>query len=323
RSLNMDRKAFLKITAVGGFGTLLGGPALPLRWKEKGVNLTAAKRRSLAMGSVISFTAITEHKKDGYEAIRRAEQVFRSFDKIFSMYDDESEMGLLAKHAGEQFIPLSDAAVKLLNYAKVLYRQSNRFFDVTIEPAMRQWGFRKNPEVAVQPPTDAELRKLEQIIGSEHIILDDNHGLLRKPGMALDTGGIAGGYALDAAIEEMKKCEIAAAFINFSGDIHCFGSPLDGKKWPVFLIDPHSLQPLTEPIYLSNEALSTSGSYQNRRHDGNGHSWGHLLLPRHAEPVEPCGSVTAIHQSAMVADAWSTTAYLGAAPPKEVRTIIL
>jgi thiamine biosynthesis lipoprotein len=121
----------------------------------------------------------------------------------------------------------------------------------------------------------------------------------------------------------MKKCDISAAFINFSGDIHCFGQPMEGEKWPVYLLDPHTQQPKREPVMLLNEALSTSGAYQNRRRADSEHSWGHLLLPDQAEPIEPVGSVTAIHPSAMVADTWSTAAYVGAEPPSNIRIVTL
>jgi len=141
--------------------------------------------------------------------------------------------------------------------------------------------------------------------------------------MAIDTGGIAGGFALDKAIEVMKTSDVVAGFINFSGDIHCFGQPLDGQDWPVYIWDPVTKQPLKDPIKLKNKALSTSGAYQNRRHDSADGSWGHLLLPGKAEPVEPVSSVTAIHPSAMVADAWSTAAYLGSKTPEEVRIITI
>lgn len=112
---------------------------------------------------------------------------------------------------------------------------------------------------------------------------------------------------------------MSAAFINFSGDIHCFGNPTNGTDWPVHILDPNTMEPLEEAVELKNQALSTSGAYENRRHDKHHHSWGHLLSPRAVRPVEPAASVTAIHSSALMADAWSTAAYLGAVAPDEVQ----
>jgi len=319
--MSLDRKTFLQLAVTGGLGTLFGGLGnIPQQWRDRGMKLQTIRRQSLAMGSVISFQVIAETKKDGYEAIRKATNVFRSLEHTFSMYDDQSEMAALGKAAGKQFVEVSDEAFELLRYAKKIYHQSEKHFDLTIEPAMRRWGFRRNPGEAVTPPTDRELRELERIIGTSKIEIGNNNKvLLSEPGMAIDTGGIAGGYALDKAIKEMKTTNISAAFINFSGDIHCFGEPLSGRAWPVHIWNPITQQPLTETIQLKNEALSTSGAYQNRRHNSGHHSWGHLLLPKAARPVEPLASVTAIHSSAMTADAWSTAAYVGANPPQDVR----
>lgn len=322
--MSIDRKQFLQLVVTGGLGAMFGGAAfVPKQWKEKGVSLTSVSRQSLVMGSIISFEVIAETESAGYEAIKKAEQVFRSLEKIFSMYDSESEMAMLAGQAGGRPVAISEEAADLLQVAKRVHYESDGRFDITIEPAMKRWGFRENPGKNIRRPTEHELRKLEQIIGSDKIVIENNKALLAEKGMALDTGGIAGGYALDKAIIEMKKCDITAAFINFSGDIHCFGQPMKGEKWPVYLLDPYTQQPKSEPVMLLNEALSTSGAYQNRRRANDEHSWGHLLLPDQAEPIEPIGSVTAIHPSAMVADAWSTASYIGAEPPSEVSILTM
>lgn len=322
--MSVDRKQFLQLVLSGGLGALFGGGSpVPERWTERGITLTTINRQSLVMGSLISFEVIAESESEGYEAIRRAEQIFRSLEKIFSMYDNQSEMAKLAQQAGKEPIAVSQDAIELLQFAKKLHRHSSGRFDITIEPAMQRWGFRQNPGQTVERPTEQEVQRLEQIIGSEKIIIEDGNVLLNESGMAIDTGGIAGGYALDSAIRAMKKSDVAAGFINFSGDIHCFGEPLEDKKWPVHILDPKTQQPLREPIMLSNEALSTSGAYQKRRHDSAKQSWGHLLLPDQAKPIEPVGSVTAIHPSAMTADAWSTAVYVGTEAPADVQTVTL
>ncbi|SMO54444.1 FAD:protein FMN transferase [Fodinibius sediminis] len=320
----INRKQFLEIAVTGGMGAFLGGAALlPGRWREKGVSLTSVHRRSLVMGSIISFQVIAESEEEGYEAIRRAEQAFRTLEKTFSMYDSDSEMARLTRQAGREAMTVTEESRRLLHFAKEVHQASEGRFDITIEPAMRRWGFRETPSEPVKRPGDRELRKIERLIGSEKIELEGGRVMLAEAGMAIDTGGIAGGYALDKALEVMKQTDVAAGFINFSGDIHCFGKPLDQQKWTVHLLNPETKEPVREPVELVNEALSTSGAYQNRRYDESDHSWGHLLLPDRAKPAEPVGSVTAVHASAMVADAWSTAAYLGAAAPEEVRTIVL
>lgn len=320
--MSVSRKDFLKVAAASGLGVFFGGAAaIPKFLQDKGARLVPVRRQSLVMGSVAKFEVIADTEEAGYEAIRKGVDVFRSLDRIFSMYRSDSEMAKLGNAAGIASIQLSQDASNVLKFAKEISRLTNGLFDVTIEPAMRRWGFRRNDE-QTDEPTQKELKKLERIIGSEKMELDGEKARLTEIGMAIDMGGIAGGYALDKAIEEMKKGDVSAGFINFSGDIHCFGKPPGDESWKVHILDPKTRQPLREAVALCNQALSTSGAYQNRRKSGK-HSWGHLLHPGTATPVEPVGSVTAIHRSAMYADAWSTAAYVGATPPKDVETIVI
>lgn len=292
-----------------------------MSWRDRGVSLERVHRQSLVMGAVVSFDVVAPTEQDGYAAINEAVDVFRDLDRKLSMYRSDSETMALEDAAGEAPVPISSDTSTVLRRAQALARTTNGWFDVTIEPLMRQWGFRNDPEKPISRPTDAQIRHLRSLVDYRKLVVKDDRALLEKAGMALDLGGIAGGYALDQAIDRMRSMDVAAALINFSGDLHCFGQPVSGHPWSVRLVDPATLEPRAEAIPLRDEALSTSGSYQNRRHTRTGDSWGHLLRPDLGNPVEPIGSVTAIHPSGLEADAWSTATYLGAKPhPPELRT---
>ncbi|MDX1671301.1 MAG: FAD:protein FMN transferase [Balneolaceae bacterium] len=322
--MNTDRKRFLKTALTGGVGFLLGGNLFAReRWSEGGISLRPVRRKSLLMGSVVHFEVIAEKERDGYEAIRTGVEVFRELDAKLSMYRSDSEMTLLGKRAGVRPVELSSVSIEVLAAALQVYRESQGLFDITVEPAMRRWGFRNEASRPVERPTDRELQKLEKLIGSNRVELRGETAFINRKGMAVDLGGIAGGYALDRAVAEMRKKDIKAAFINFSGDIHCFGCPLEGSGWPVAILDPDTGQPSEHRLYLHDQALSTSGAYRNRRHDSKQRSWGHLVHPALARPVEPVGSVTAIHTSALKADAWSTALYVGAEVPVDVEQLVI
>lgn len=319
----VSRKDFLKLSLAGGLGAVFGGArAVPESWHDRGARLVSVQRKSLLMGSVVSFQVTAASEQAGYQAIRKGVEAFRNADTVFSMYRPDSEMGRLGGNAGIEFTPLSGEALTVLEFSKKIYRMSGGIFDVTIEPAMRRWGFRKGTGEMVQRPDTPELKELQRLIGFEKLTIGSEGAYLEEKGMAVDTGGIAGGYALDRAVEVMRKEDISSAFINFSGDIHTFGEPLHGQKWPVYIVDPGTGRIMDQPVELSDEALSTSGSYRNRRSDPNGKSWGHLLNALSGRPSEPEKSVTAIHPSAMAADAWSTAAYLGAKPGDDRLRII-
>lgn len=308
----LSRRRFLT-RASSGLGLALGSTGWPLtEWWDGGTRLQRVQRESLLMGSVATFHVVAPTEQEGYAAINRAVEIFRDLDRKLSMYRPDSEIAGMEATAGDAPISISTETETVLQHAQTMARRTNGRFDVTIEPLMRRWGFRDDPQLSVERPTEEELRRLDALVDHRKLTVEGGRARLRNEGMALDLGGIAGGYALDRAITRMRSMNVAAALINFSGDIHCFGTPAKGQPWTVHLVDPVTLEPREETVTLRDEALSTSGSYQNRRHTPRGESWGHLLHPRLAMPVEPVGSVTAIHPSALKADAWSTALYLGA-----------
>lgn len=310
-AVHTGRRRFVRMMALGGVGLAL--PGVPA-WHDGGARLVHVRRQSLVMGSVAAFEVVAPSARDGHAAINRAVRVFRRLDALLSMYRTDSEVAALERHAGHAPVPVSPDTEAVLRHALAFARRTGGRFDVTIEPLMRRWGFRRDPDRPVTPPTDAELRALQARLGSAHVHVAPGEAMLLRPGMALDVGGIAGGYALDRALDVLRQAEVAAAFINFSGDVHAFGAPAADTPWQVHLLDPVTRRPRAGALVLAGRALSTSGAYENRRHDAAGASWGHLLLPGRARPVEPGGSVTALHPSALAADAWSTAAFVGATP---------
>ena len=85
---------------------------------------------------------------------------------------------------------------------------------------------------------------------------------LLKPG-CVDLGGIAKGFALDKAIEALRRAGADAGLVNAGGDMAAFGP----QPWPVQIADPLIRSPRIE-IALENEALATSAVL-----DGG---WAHL-----------------------------------------------
>jgi thiamine biosynthesis lipoprotein len=85
---------------------------------------------------------------------------------------------------------------------------------------------------------------------------------LLKPG-CIDLGGIAKGFALDKAIEAMRRAGADRGLVNAGGDMAVFGP----QPWPARIADPVTRSPRIE-IALDNEGLATSAVL-----DGE---WAHL-----------------------------------------------
>src|SRR4029079_13176638 len=92
------------------------------------------------------------------------------------------------------------------------------------------------------------------------------------PGMQLDLGGIAKGYAGDEAIRVLREHGVKSALFEAGGDI-VVSDPAPGKRgWEIELPDGHKKR-------LANAAISTSGDTVHFL-EVNGVRYSHVIDPR-------------------------------------------
>jgi len=65
----------------------------------------------------------------------------------------------------------------------------------------------------------------------------DNTVSFKIPGMKLDLGAIAKGYAVDCAVKKLLENDLTDCLINAGGDIYCLGNKF-GRPWSVAIQDP-------------------------------------------------------------------------------------
>ena len=121
----------------------------------------------------------------------------------------------------------------------------------------------------------------------------------------VDLGGIAVGFAIDRAITILKNYGIESALVNHSGDIYALGSPPDEDAWDVGIVDPLNPENVITSVRICNQALSTSGNYENFV-EAEGKTIGHLLDPISGRTASKILSSTVIAPGAIEADALST-----------------
>ena len=129
---------------------------------------------------------------------------------------------------------------------------------------------------------------------------------LLKPGMRLDLGGIAVGYAADEAIRILKQHGITRAMIDGSGDIVVSDPPPGTTGWRIgiaSLKEPDSAP--TQFAMLANCSISTSGdAYQFVEVGGRRYS--HIVDPKTGLGLTERCSVTIIAPDGITADALAT-----------------
>lgn len=225
----------------------------------------------------------------------------RALNGVMSDYDPTSEVRRLSATAGSgKTVEVSNDLWRVLCRARDLAEASGGAFDVTIGPVVRLWRRARRREKLPEPERIAEAKLA---VGYQAVELNeaDQTVLLTKPNMWIDLGGIAKGYAIDAALQVLAEHGIDSALVDAGGDIG-LGAPPPGRDGWVIGVAP--LEPDAKPslfLSLSNVAIATSGdSWQYIEIEGRRYS--HLVDPRTGIGLTDHSSVTVIAPDAMSAD---------------------
>jgi thiamine biosynthesis lipoprotein len=128
--------------------------------------------------------------------------------------------------------------------------------------------------------------------------------------MKLDVGGIAKGYASQAAIDVLRRLGITQALVGGAGDIVVGDPPPETRGWTIGIgsLNPSQSEPETY-VLLKQAAISTSGDAE-RFVIIDGRRYSHIINPATGMGVEDRASVTVIAPDGATADALETSVYL-------------
>ena len=250
------------------------------------------------LGTFVSVTVFTEPQK-AQAAINAAFGEFRSADRLLSIHRTDSELARANKGG-----PVNQELNRVLNQALEISKQTKGAFDPTIRPLVDLWGFIKKEGYRLPRPN--ELKPVLELVDYRKVTLKNERLAFGVKGMSIDSGGFGKGYAVDRAIEALKKAGIKNAMVKAGGDLRVMGLPPGKTRWTVFIEDPQKKGKRVE-VSLQDGALSTSGNYENYFIE-NGKRYGHLLDPRTGHPVEGIGSCTVVASTCIESDAYATAA---------------
>jgi thiamine biosynthesis lipoprotein len=198
----------------------------------------------------------------------------------------------------------------MLVKTETLSRETNGAFDVTVGPMVRLWRqARKNHHL----PTEERIAQARKRSGWQKLELDRETPTITLGAefMQLDFGGIAKGYAADAALAILKQHGLSRSLVAASGDIVA-GDPPPGKEtWRVgirsldVVIADDPDKPLTGSVPLANGAISTSGDTQQAVNI-DGVRYSHIVNPVTALGLTERIAVTVTGPDATTTDSYGT-----------------
>lgn len=225
-------------------------------------------------------------------------------------YDPKSELSALNRNAATAPVICSPMLWDVLMSAREAWRISDGAFDVTIGPLMQLWGFYEKQQAA---PSQDEIQAARQKIGLDKVRFDEQQRSVAfsVPGMRIDFGGIAKGYALDLAGKILAQHGADIFLLDLGGNIACSATPPPGREcFTIGIRSPHAGDTLLGAMSLRGRFVATSGNYERFRFI-DGKRVGHIMDPRSGLPCAYIDGVSVVTTSGVLSDVFSTAAFIG------------
>jgi FAD:protein FMN transferase len=262
-------------------------------------------RDEAIMGTRCAVELWAVDKIAGEAAIAAVFADMRRIDGLMSTYKPESEISRVNAQAAKAPVAISTEFYALLQTAQQYSRLSSGVFDITYASVGYLYDYRRH----VRPDKNALATALPGVDYRQLKLNDNGHTVaFGRPGMRIDLGGIAKGYAVDRGIELLQARGVGRAMVNAGGDTRVIGDRF-GKPWMIGIRHPDDKDKVVLRIPLENAAFSTSGDYE-RFFDEGGVRYHHIIDPKTGLSPHQVRSATIIASTATRTDGLSKTVFI-------------
>jgi FAD:protein FMN transferase len=257
------------------------------------------------MGTTFRIVLYTADEATAKRAAKAAFARVAELNAIMSDYQPTSELMKLCEKAGGPPVEVSVDLFEVLQKAQEFAKLTDGAFDVSISPVVRLW--RKARRTGVMPKAE-DIKMALDLVDYRKIRLEARGRTVQLllMGMLLDLGGIAKGYAADAALAVLRQHGILRALVAAGGDIAVGDAPPDAPGWKV------GIAPLKKPdatpehyLLLKNAGVSTAGDSEQFVEIA-GKRFSHIIDPKTGIGLVGRRSVTVIAPNATISDGMDT-----------------
>ena len=284
-------------------------------WSLLGLGIAAPaapslhKRARKIMGTFCEVQIYDSDSSRAEKAIAAALDEMQRVDRLLSNYSADSELSAINREASRSPVRASQELYRFIKRCRDFHHETMGAFDPTVGPLVRAWGFfSSHPSRPLDPDIDAARSKS----GFDKVVLEDrgNTVYYTVAGLEIDPGGIGKGYAVDRAVEVLKKRKIRSALVSAGGStLYAVGSPPDSDFWRIAVRNPANAEQPFATVLLRDNSVSTSGVSEKSVQIG-GHRYSHIFDPRTGEPVEGVCQVSVVAKTATESDALTKAAFI-------------
>ena len=258
------------------------------------------------MGTTIDL--MVDHPNSHSLLLAAVQRLFQ-LEARFSANDPSSELMAVNQMAGLKAIRVHPELFHLIQIGKKESIASGRKLNIAIGPLVNLWriGF-----ADYRKPSQQEIDDRLTLVDPNDIHLDEIEKTvyLAKPGMSIDLGALAKGYAADQIIAYFKDQGVTRASINLGGNLRFYGhrpNHTESTQWRIGIQDPDQTRGYYKAIVdLSNQSVVTSGDYV-RVFEEDGNLYHHILDSINGKPFQAdVRSVSVVSESSLDGEIWTT-----------------
>ena len=261
-------------------------------------------KEAFLMDTLIQITVYHTDAAQGRAAVQAALDEYARISALTNRFaaagKEPGDLERINANAGIAPVTVEPDLLEIIRQSLYFGELSQGAFDITVGPLMDLWGFGQEEQ---QVPSDQEIAAVLPLIGYQLVEVDPERQTvyLPKPGMSLDLGGVAKGYATDQAVAKLRELGVKHALLNAGGNIYCLGTKPDGSLWRVGVRDPRSEGGMIGLVAVKDVSLVSSGDNE-RYFFEDGVRYSHLLDPATGKQARQLIQTTVMAASSTQAD---------------------
>jgi len=227
-------------------------------------------------------------------AILKVRHEIERYERIFSLYRDDSEIarlnrdGVLARPSPE--------LIAVIDESQKLSTLSHGAFDISVQPLWRIYEAHFWSRHEVAPDIAARAADVAHTLVDYRRIQPGAARIDLAPGLAITLNGIAQGFITDRVADLLRNEGFAQAMVDL-GEFRALGRHPDNGPWRAALRDGRTIE-------LSGNALAVSGGFGTAfEPSGRFH---HIFDPSTGASANMLREVAVMAPRAMIADALAT-----------------
>lgn len=277
--------------------------------------------------TLTKIVAYSDSKAEFTEQAQMIHDSLQEYHRLYDIYNDYegiNNIKTVNDNAGITPVKVDRRIIDLIRFARDWYDKTDGKVNIAFGSVLKLWhDYREagteDPEQAQLPPED-QLREAAKHTDINKIIINENEStvFLEDPGMRLDVGAVAKGYATEQVCRIAIENGFTSGLISVGGNVRAIsgkttGSEEDGQgisPWNVGIQNPDLKSENTQLhiIDIIDESLVTSGIYE-RYYTVGGKDYHHIIDPQTLYPADYFMSVSIVCKDSGVADALSTAVF--------------